>query len=625
MTRTAQRDQSDTRYSIKFEDLSFSYRKDSEVLHQLNLQVKAGEYLVILGQNGSGKSSLARHCNALLSPSSGKAYIYGFDSAYEEHFRDIRRRVGMVFQHPDDQMVSSVVRDDIAFGPENLCVETLEIHERVELALKTVGMQAFAELDPSELSGGQKQRIAIAGILAMQPELIVFDEAGSMLDPRGRRSLRKVMRKLHQEGLGIIHITHFMEEAFEAERVIVLDKGSIKFDGSPDEVFSHTQELLDMNLDLPFEMDLREKLSKAGIELSAELELREALVEYCSQKPPRTQPLQQPQCSQNTASLTGDAKRTESFKSFKSFKASGSAQVAEAQKADHILEAQHVWYSYQGQKGLKQGRCALKDISFTLKKGQFIGLMGHTGSGKSSLIEHLNGLKVPHSGEITVEGISSLSREGRRAIRKRVGYVGQYPEHQLFANTVFEDVAFGLQNLDYPADKIEPAVYKALSRLGLDPQEIKDKSPFRLSGGQKRRVALAGIIVMEPKILLLDEPLAGLDPKGRKDILKLISELNQEGCTIVMISHSMDDLAQLCDEIIVLNKGELFLKASPKEIFSQPEKLKEIGLDIPQISQLYLDLQDEGIDLGAFCYKQEQFIEAMRSYRQTKEGFKDGI
>lgn len=252
---------------ISFDHVTFSYEPDNPVLNDVSLSLSQGDYLVVLGSNGSGKSTLARHINALLTPETGRVVVLGSDTQDEENWRDIRSSVGMVFQNPDDQMVTSVVRDDIAFGPENLGVPQPEIVERVERALKTVGMTKLADRDPAELSGGQKQRIAIAGVLAMNPQVIVFDEPGAMLDPRGRSALRRVMRRLNDSGMTIIHITHFMEEALEADRVVVVDKGAIILDGTPDEVFSHHQTLYALGLELPFEHRLHELLISQGLTL----------------------------------------------------------------------------------------------------------------------------------------------------------------------------------------------------------------------------------------------------------------------------------------------------------------------------------------------------------------------
>lgn len=252
---------------VSFHNVSYSYDGETDVLDQVSVDLEAGSYVVVLGHNGSGKSTLAKHINTLIVPDSGTVRVFDIDTANEDQWIDIRRQVGMVFQNPDDQMVTAVVRDDVAFGPENLGVPQPEIVERVEESLKAVAMTPFAEADPSELSGGQKQRIAIAGVLAMRPRMLVFDEPGAMLDPRGRGGLRRVMRRLNDQGITIVHITHFMEEALEADRVLVMNEGKIILDETPEGVFAHGDLLVSLGLELPFTQQLATRLQHRGIEV----------------------------------------------------------------------------------------------------------------------------------------------------------------------------------------------------------------------------------------------------------------------------------------------------------------------------------------------------------------------
>ena len=263
--------------AVNFNSVTFAYEDGTEVLKDMSLDIATGSYTVILGHNGSGKSTLARHINALLIPDSGTVEVFGLNTDQEDNWISIRRNAGMVFQYPEDQMVTSVVKDDIAFGPENLGIPRQEIIKRVDEAIIAVDMQDFADVDPQDLSGGQKQRIAIAGILAMKPKLIIFDEAGAMLDPQGRKDLAHRMKTLHNQGYTIIHITHFIEDALQADRVLVLDNGTIVFDGSPEEVLIHTEELQALGLDAPFTINLISALRTRGIELERSLYTDELL------------------------------------------------------------------------------------------------------------------------------------------------------------------------------------------------------------------------------------------------------------------------------------------------------------------------------------------------------------
>ena len=274
---------------------------------------------------------------------------------------------------------------------------------------------------------------------------------------------------------------------------------------------------------------------------------------------------------------------------------------------------EHLNYVYM-QGGPYETR-ALDDVSLTIHDGEFIGLIGHTGSGKSTLVQHLNGLILPTSGQITVDGMD-LAEKGtdRRAIRRRVGLVFQYPENQLFEETVAKDIAFGPKNLGLGEEEIDRRVRTAMRRVALDYDKLAQRSVFELSGGQMRRVAIAGVLAMEPQTLVLDEPCAGLDPRGREEILGLISDLHREsGATIVMVSHSMDDVAALAERVIVMNHGKVAMDGTPREIFSRGEELRAIGLDVPQAVELAQKLREKGFDVPEGIYKIEEVRAAVEA------------
>ncbi|MCT4565487.1 MAG: energy-coupling factor transporter ATPase [Maledivibacter sp.] len=242
---------------------------------------------------------------------------------------------------------------------------------------------------------------------------------------------------------------------------------------------------------------------------------------------------------------------------------------------------------------------ALSDINFAIEAGEFVGLIGHTGSGKSTLIQHLNGLLKPTKGKIYINNLDISSKNVKLAeIRKKVGLVFQYPEYQLFEETVYKEVAFGPSNLGLSEAEIDTRVKEALSLVGMKFEEIKDRSPFELSGGQRRRIAIASIIAMKPEVLILDEPTAGLDPRGRDGILAEIKELHSKyKLTVILVSHSMEDIAKLVDKIIVMDKGKIALQGTPREVFKEAQSLEKIGLGIPQITHLIRKLREKGIDI----------------------------
>ena len=256
---------------IQTKDLCFEYQgeeQNTQVLKQMNLSIRKGEFIAVLGHNGSGKSTLAKHFNSILIPTSGTVYVEGIDTSQEELVFDVRQRVGMVFQNPDNQIVATLVEEDVAFAPENLGVPPEEIRSRVDYSLKAVGMYEYRNRAPHQLSGGQKQRVAIAGIIAMQPDCIVLDEATAMLDPRGRREVLETIQKLNRVlGTTIVHITHYMEEAVLANRVVVVDNGEILLDGTPNEVFRHVEQLKQVGLDVPQVTELMYELRKDGFDV----------------------------------------------------------------------------------------------------------------------------------------------------------------------------------------------------------------------------------------------------------------------------------------------------------------------------------------------------------------------
>lgn len=253
--------------AILFDGVTFSYEGERDVLNDIGFSIEPGTYVAVLGHNGSGKSTMARCINALLVPDQGTVRVMGLDTADLDDQLEIRRSAGMVFQNPDNQMVTSIVADDVAFGPENLGIPQPQIVERVNEALAAVAMTDFADADPTELSGGQKQRVSIAGVLAMRPDILIFDEPCAMLDPRGRRGIRRVMRDLNDGGSTIVHITHFMEDALEADLVFVMDQGRIVLQGTPDEVFSHGELLRSLGLEQPFAMQLATRLRALGVDV----------------------------------------------------------------------------------------------------------------------------------------------------------------------------------------------------------------------------------------------------------------------------------------------------------------------------------------------------------------------
>lgn len=283
------------------------------------------------------------------------------------------------------------------------------------------------------------------------------------------------------------------------------------------------------------------------------------------------------------------------------------------------IKVEHLTHIYD--KGMPSESVALDDVSFTAEDGQFIGIIGHTGSGKSTLLQHLNGLLKPDEGTVTVGNVD-ITQPGISMveIRKRIGLVFQYPEYQLFEETVAKDVAFGPKNLGLSETEIEERVKKAIELVGLDYETVKDRSPFELSGGQKRRVAIAGVVAMRPEVLILDEPTAGLDPKAHKDVLNMVEEVHRRtGNITIFVSHNMADIARLSDKILVIHNGKLVTKGSPKEVFSQKETLRSVGLDLPPVTEFTEGLRERGINLSATILDIDEAAAQIAEYLKNKE------
>ena len=604
---------------VDFQDASFSYDGHANALDGVTLSIERGSFVCVLGGNGSGKSTLARHIDALLLPDSGKVLVLGLDTADSENLLEVRSNAGLVFQNPDDQIVAAVVEDDVAFGPENLGVPSDRLPALVQEALDTVGLGGFGKRETFALSGGQKQRVAIAGTCAMSPKVIVFDEAGSMLDPRGRRGLMRLCRKLNGAGITIVLITHSMEEASLADRVVVLKSGKVAMDGAPQDVLSRARELQELNLEAPFAVQMSLALQDAGVP-----------VPTC---------VGEQQLEDELAGMLGVAEtaRRETVVPPEAIRGCDLA----VPEGEPVITLEDVGFSYAPKQARKAGRAgkndgasqagqgdaegdgaqwAVRDVSFSLNDGDFLGIAGHTGSGKSTLAQVLAGVLKPTEGKAFVRGRDLSDKRGVVEARRSVGLVFQYPEHQLFAPTVFEDVAFGPRNLGFSPEEVELKVRKALELVHLQPDAVGERSPFELSGGQQRRVALAGVLAMEPEVLVLDEPTAGLDPKAHGLFLELISELHRtSNVATVIVSHDMDDLARLCNRVMLMNGGRVVADGSPGVIFSDEEAIARIGLGVPHTTHLAGRLGMAGVFCAVPTVRELAELVAMRR-REAEAG-----
>lgn len=626
---------------IKAVKLAYEYARrdeDDNVLEVVravdgvDMDIERGTFLAILGRNGSGKSTLAKHINALLFPTEGTIWVEDIDTKDEDRLLDVRQTAGMVFQNPDNQIIATVVEEDVGFGPENMGVPTKEIWERVDECLTAVGMAAYRKSSPDRLSGGQKQRVAIAGVMAMRPKCIILDEPTAMLDPNGRKDVIRIAHELNRElGITIILITHYMEETVDADKIMVMDSGKVRMSGTPREIFSRVEELKALHLDVPQVTELSYRLRKRGMELPACLltlpEFEKAMKDIPHAKGGgRTAAVEVSHDSADAATASGlnsaDAKAAGAARAAAGSSrgtadaeegsdgtagvdvgsdwtadvavgSRGTADAAERSGSEAIIELKNVNYIYNP--GTPMERYALTDVSLAVYKEDFIGVIGHTGSGKSTLVQHLDGLLKATSGDVLFHGRSIYSVGfDMKNLRSKVVLVFQYPEHQLFEADVLSDVCFGPKNLGMSHEEAVASAKEALRLVGVAEDNFS-RSPFELSGGQKRRVAIAGALAMHPEVLVLDEPTAGLDPGGRDEILDTIAKLHREkDMAVVLVSHSMEDVATYADRLVVVNDGGILFDDTPRSVFRHTEELERIGLSAPQVTYINRALIEDG-------------------------------
>lgn len=572
---------------IEFQAVSFAYgamqgQRPVQAVRQVSFSIEKGAHVVLLGRNGSGKSTLARLMNGLLVPDEGQVLVDGKSTADDDSVYEIRRKCGMVFQNPDNQIIGTTVKDDIAFGPSNLGVPAGEILERIDRVLAMTGLEGLKDRAPHELSGGQKQKLAIASVLAMEPDCLILDEATAMLDPVARRDILELVQKLKRErGLTVVQITHHMEEALLADYVYVIGMGSIAFQGTPAQVF-----------------DQMDRVKAEGLSVPAHLEIARLVAAKTGRPYERDEII----------SFDGAvASVRRALKDLPQGTVRSCARAPAGQEVEMVLDVRNLSYSYDSPAGAPIA--ALHSVSLSVRRGEILGIAGHTGSGKSTLIQHFNGLIPAEQGKIILLGSDLSNRRVIREIRRRVGLLFQYPEDQLFEETVALDIAFAPKQQKKSPQQVEEAVLRAAKRLGIE--SILDRSPFELSGGQRRRVAIAGVLAAEPEIVILDEPAAGLDPAGRDDLFRDLLTLQSEGATLIVVSHDMELMTRFADRILVLKEGAVAGIGTPSEIVASEGFLEDAHLDMPAPKRFLDALREEYRDLDTSCFTITDAVDAL--------------
>jgi energy-coupling factor transport system ATP-binding protein len=534
----------------------------SDILRGISLSVEKGSFIAIVGANGSGKTTLIKHINGLDTPTKGNVIVEGLNTKDPQNGKKLRALVGMVFQEPSHQIVASTVEEDVAFGLENLNLPTRNIQSIVKQQLISAELTEEATRPPHLLSGGQIQRLALAGVLARQPSIILFDEPTSMLDPISRKRFLSTVLDLKNQGITILLVTHHMDEAVQADRVIVMSRGQIIEEGSPAEIFTDNDKLYEIGLELPRITKFIQGFRQIGWKMSGNLVDPDDLI----------------------SKLPIFDGRVNNYPSDKL-----------PEQREEIISFQDVHYTYLA--GTPLARHALRGVNLNTSSEVIHGIAGGNGSGKSTLLQHINGILRPSTGRIQVNDyhIENPSTPLREIIRL-VGLVFQNPETQFFEVFVGDEIAYGPKQ--FGMNDVRERVRSSMDLVNLDFDSFKDRRLATLSGGEKRKVALASTLILNQGILLFDEPTAGMDPVSKAEILKLFTSLRDEGKTIVIASHRMDELAEVADDLSIMHGGKVMRTGNSQDIFLNTKSLLQAGLEAPLAVQLSQALIEKGWPLN---------------------------
>jgi energy-coupling factor transporter ATPase len=551
-------------------------------LRGIDLEIPRGQLVALVGANGSGKTTLARHLNALHIPKRGKVWVKDLDTSLTDNHAAIRSFVGMVFQNPEDQMIASVVEEEVAFGMENLGIPRPEMLRRIRAILKEYELWDDRNRPPHLLSSGQIQRLALAGVLVMRPECIIFDETTAMLDPVGRQTVMHTIQQMHAQGLTIVYITHAMEEAAQAERVIVMEHGRVALDGSPRSVFRDRKRIETLGLELPRANILARQLSRYLPSVSKSILSEDELLE-------------------SLPSFPGKTRRRQRVNAIN--------RISTEPALIEIINLKHVYL-----KGTPLQHRSLRGVSLTVNQGDVHVLLGATGSGKSTLLQHINGLYRPQSGRVRVAQYDlNDPKINMQLLRSMVGLVFQNPDMQLFEQYVGDEIAFGPKLSGLKGQELRERVRQAMETVGLGFKEYKDRMTMGLSGGERKKVTLASALALNPRILLLDEPLAGLDPQSRKSLLVSLNTMVQSGLTLILSSHNIDETTCLASHVSLVKAGLLDVSGDAHVIFSQPQLLEQAGLVAPLVPRIVDRLRSLGWPLAGELYRENELLAALRT------------
>ena len=554
---------------MRVENLSFTYAGGRQpALRGVNLTQRAGEMIGIMGASGAGKSTLAKVLNRIIPELEGGDFqgvvMLGGRSIAAAHVRDLASDIGMVFQDFESQLFSTTVAHEVAFAMERVGMPREEILARLAPALDAVGLRGLEDRDPTTLSGGQKQRLAIASVLALRPRVVVLDEPTTDLDPEGRAEVFALIRRMREEGSSLIVIEHEAEELRQCDRIIILRDGAIVAQGAPAMVMPQIEMREECGINAP---GLDRVVRMMGIEHhpasvgEAEVQIRKLLA-----------------------------------------RGPADVEVSRAGAQTAIIEAQPILEVAAASFSYPEGPRELEPMSFTIAAGEFIAIVGQNGSGKTTLAKMAVGLLAPESGKVLLEGRDRTTLRPAETAHE-IGYVFQNPDHQIFADTVEAEVKFGPRNFGLDDREIEARCAEVLAAVGLDGERATD--PFLLGKGQRQRLAVASVLALRPRLLILDEPTTGLDYREQRKMMKLVSELNASGVAIVMITHTPWLVAEYARRVILMRAGRKLFDGSVREFFVEDELLRTSSFKPPEVTTL-------GRRFGTVALSAPELVEFLR-------------
>jgi energy-coupling factor transport system ATP-binding protein len=557
-------------YDVEFQNVSFRYAgADKDALSAINLHIRPGEIVLVTGPAGSGKTTFCSCINGLVphyheGELQGNVIVRSYNTR-RARIGGLASLVGMVFQDPDSQLVTSSVINEVAFGPENLGVPRAEINQRVTEALSATRLTGFEEREPHNLSGGEQQACAIAATYSMHPEIYVMDEPLANLDPAGRLQVLQVLIDVaKQRQKTLIIVEHSLEEVMPfVDRVLVMSDGEIVRDGTLDEVLAAG--------------DIARVFTRPSIVRLADrfgLDLKTFSAEKFYANLNARKPLGVIESVENTAPLP-------------------------ARSSVPLIEFKDVHYAYKGQP-------ALRGVNVTIYEGELVAVLGRNGSGKTTLARHIIGLLHPAQGNVIVGG-RDVAVTPTHELTQQIGFCFQNPNHQIVSFKVRDEMTFGLKAHNIDPSEFETRIQRALELVDL--QDVIDAEIFDLGKGQKQRLALASVLTLNPKILVIDEPTTGQDPQMTKEIFDIIKHLNDLGTTVVMITHRVDYAAAYAHRAIVMNRGQVAFDGPVLDLISQPEIMHSNALELPDITRLALQLRKHGVPPWTIRYEQlEQYL-----------------